>query len=226
MKVDDQILEVNNETFRGKTNVEAMEILRVSMQKNEPVPGHIQLIVARKKGTTDPAHAPISQGREVKVSMNDTNDLEAKLRTISDSSDLSYPNTPTSPVFKEINGVESVGSTPAKNSVQPHGKLKNPALDRIAGGNAFRNTSYQVATHESIMGDMTIGDPSILGSPSRTMFPPSSVSSPTLNAKQPETVLIQGDTYQMQMVYILYAYIMINILSIFSPEKIRVLFSF
>jgi len=52
LRVDDQLLEVNNTALLGLTNVDAMETLRQSMQKDNLVSNSISLVIARPRSST------------------------------------------------------------------------------------------------------------------------------------------------------------------------------
>ena len=52
LKQNDQLIKINGISLLNKTNEEAMQILRESMQIESTKPGHIELVVTRKKNST------------------------------------------------------------------------------------------------------------------------------------------------------------------------------
>ncbi|CAL9689573.1 unnamed protein product [Knipowitschia caucasica] len=71
MRVNDQLIAVNNESLLGKTNQDAMETLRKSMSVEGNRRGTIQLIVARRLKNTDPGLSPLGPRLSLDSSLDD-----------------------------------------------------------------------------------------------------------------------------------------------------------
>ena len=197
LKVNDQLLEVNEEVLEGLSNAEAMEKLRTAMQKDKPKQGFIHLVVARRKGGGLGASTTSVSIREERVSQTSDVNPDDK-QTSSDKTSDSLP-----PVSSKSLTENATEGRPASLSVN---KARNPVLERLTGLNVnnIRNESYQRATHDSLneSTDSANSDKVLPVIPSRV---PNNngmtISSPTLNANRGETVLIEGDNYQVQMVH-------------------------
>lgn len=147
LRVNDQLIEVNNQMLVGKANIDAMETLRNAMQKESPVPGHIKLVVARRRAL------PVPDGPPHTLSPADT-----------------------------VDGVDEVGNNNLHSTFKPN--------------NMQANTAPKPLLHR-INNDT--GKPDKLSPSSRTSKL-LNMSSPTIHANRPETVLIEGENYQVQMV--------------------------
>ena len=142
--MNDQLIEVNGEALLSKSNAAAMETLRRAMQKDLPHSGHIHLVIARR---------PRQRGNR-----------DSRLHTSTDSSSyqdvrISMSEIPTegSSCSGSVVSEEGItGLTAQEREGEHHRQLSNPAIDRLRGvaqtnGAGLRNTSYQRATHDSMM---------------------------------------------------------------------------
>lgn len=168
LRVNDQLMAVNQQSLVGLTNVQSMEVLRKGMTQETPFPGHIQLVVARSKTPFKEPNPP----NELRVSLTDY--------PANSGNSVSLPVTP----LKQF-----IITSPTKRPTNPYTELKNPALDRLSAGYHLRNTSYQRATHDSIMGE-SILDPSVLATPPRM---PKNLKAPTVSGPTSEDVLIENE---------------------------------
>ncbi len=144
---------------------------------------------------------------EMRVSLSEAG-WEERLRKESESSGSdSVFVVPTSGLDTNKN----IYSINEKNLDFAKGKLpvKNLLLENLASQNALRNMSYQMATHESMMNDThaTNDNDSVF-----INFPPKipgkmavvgggGLMSPTINKEPEQTVIIEEDSTQPQMVY-------------------------
>ena len=135
-------MEVNGESLVGKSNAVAMEILRSAMQKEGPKPGHIHLMIARRKALPPPiAVQPIP--RELRVSSSDIPD-GAYVKISGQMTPGEGPDGVRIELPSDGNNIDYI---------QPP---KNMALDRLKDpASSIRNTSYMRATHESML-DQTV----------------------------------------------------------------------
>ena len=160
-----------------------MGSLRNAMQRDGPSPGYIDITVSRKVPSSSTSSLPDNCVREVRISQSDAQSDNVSLK--SGEPDKSAGKDTTDSVFMVV------------------GKPPNPVTSKLAAEYALRNVSYQRATHESMMNETT---DSVFQAPSKVnnakqMKGGLAVSSPTLNTNRGETVLIEGENYQVQMVY-------------------------
>lgn len=194
LKINDQLLEVNDETLTGMPNSEAMDHLRTAMQKDTPKPGYIHLVIGRRKGqTSEPSSAPAGS-RETRISNSEPIERE----DIETEDNLPTVNANNNTIKDDTLEVPGKGSSPAAERPKTLGisKARNPVLDRLTGMNNIRNESYQRATHDSL------NESTDSARSSQSLLPDNNgmtISSP--NSKRGETVLIEGDNYQVQMVH-------------------------
>ena len=204
LKVNDQLLEVNDEVLIGLANSEAMENLRTAMQKDSAKPGHIHIVVGRRPSPAVSLYPSSSEGKEVRVSQSeDPRDIWAQ-----------DDNTETQ-LGGKMKAVEpSVIQQPKPLSPQAMdrpvtlgdmNKVRNPVLDRLTGNNLannIRNESYVRATHDSLNESTDSANSDKIGSTTHFGQLPNNngmtISSPS--SHRGETVLIEGDNYQVQMV--------------------------
>ena len=131
MQVNDQLLEVNSNSLVDLSNTESMEVLRKAMQEEGPVPGCINIKVARRIG----APSPFSQSSPgVFDNTDSTNTSPLNDRNISDSL-TSSENSPEK-THKPLSNMDDM-------------KSPNLFLERVLAGNGLRNESYMRAAHES-----------------------------------------------------------------------------
>ncbi|XP_045168371.2 partitioning defective 3 homolog isoform X3 [Mercenaria mercenaria] len=134
LQVNDQLLEVNSTSLINHANTEAMDLLRNAMQVDGPVPGCINIKVARRIGAPSPSPFA-SQGSEDAEWISGEKELNNNDSL--DTSDQMPGDTNRTPE-KFKNG-----------DIPSNFKSPNLFLDRIMAGNGLRNESYTRATHES-----------------------------------------------------------------------------
>ena len=133
LQVDDQIIEVNGESLIGKSNTAAMGILRGAMQRNCVTKRYISLVVRcdhRSPGGDVQRHS--SSLEEQRIS---TSDAPSYLK----------------PGYRQT--LDSGAPAVAMRTMNKGGGksiFANPLLGHLSEGNALRNTSYQMATHDSM----------------------------------------------------------------------------
>lgn len=133
--MNDQLLEVNEVSLINRTNTEAMDLLRNAMQIEGPVPGSINIKVARRIGApspspfTSPGTEETSWGFPTGKELNNNDSLDNNDHVTNDGR-----GTP----LRTANG-----------DVMGNFKSPNMFLDRIIAGNGLRNESYTRATHDS-----------------------------------------------------------------------------
>ena len=133
LQVDDQIIEVNGESLIGKSNTAAMGILRGAMQRNCVTKRYISLVVRcdhRSPGGDVQRHS--SNLEEQRIS---TSDAPSYLK----------------PGYRQT--LDSGAPAVAMRTMNKGGGksiFANPLLGHLSEGNALRNTSYQMATHDSM----------------------------------------------------------------------------
>ena len=133
MQVNDQLLEVNSNSLVDLSNTESMDLLRKAMQEEGPVPGCINIKVARRIGAPSPS--PFSQTSPGVFDHTDSANSSPLDKNISDSLTSSEHNSPEK-THKPFSNM---------------GDLKSPNLflERVLAGNGLRNESYMRAAHES-----------------------------------------------------------------------------
>ena len=131
LQVNDQLLEVNSNSLVDLSNTESMDVLRKAMQEDGPVPGCINIKVARRIG----APSPFSQTSPgVFDNTDSTNTSPLNDKNYSDSL-TSSENSPD----KNHKPLSNIGDV----------KSPNLFLERVLAGNGLRNESYMRAAHES-----------------------------------------------------------------------------
>ena len=135
---------MNGETLIGKSNTAAMGILRGAMQRNCVTKRYISVAIRRERQPTGGSSSSYvglhpDSPHEQRISASDAPaylQVDAKRtanRTDSDSG---------SPV---VSSARTMSKSDGKNPV-----FANPLLGHLSDGNALRNTSYQMATHDSL----------------------------------------------------------------------------
>ncbi|CAH1788275.1 unnamed protein product [Owenia fusiformis] len=180
LHVNDQLIKVNGHSLLGRANTESMDFLRNAMQNEGPIPGVINLVVARRIGG-----GPITP--------------TGPMRAPSEEVDAQIPE-PQAPPKSPIDQIEKN----FKN--QDLNQIRNPVLDKLTGG--LRNTSYNMATQDSLDQDsLNQSHQSTTPEVNRTRAinvtstynnKANTLSSPTLNSPPGDTVMIQDDTYPPQ----------------------------
>lgn len=163
------------------------------MHKEGPTPGFIHLLVARRSPILSTSFMPEAP-HELRVSRSEPPpgvDYIAgalDLEKLGQGLDLDEDND-----LDDTDGAEEI---PASSSSF---KPKNPALDKLAAAANIRNMSYQRATHDSMM-NATEDDSVFVGRDTRLPGSRPGLSSPTIFGRPSDTVLIQDDDYQVNMV--------------------------
>ena len=181
--VNDQLIKVNGENLSGKSNTFAMETLRKAMQKEGPVTGKIHLVISRRKGaessTTD---SPSS--REIRISQSEQSDGQPSSQNTgamvmdANANKRNYQDLNIANKDGAVNKLASsslvIGRTmaegvPSSNESGAIGRLigESSLIGRsvaIGGGdsNKLRNTSYQIATEETLDQTALEGEPADL----------------------------------------------------------------
>ncbi|KAL4222826.1 Partitioning defective 3 [Mactra antiquata] len=137
LKVNDQLLEVNSTSLINHSNTEAMDLLRTAMQTEGPVPGCINIKVARRIGVTSPTHMNSHSFEDADWG---TGEKELNNNDSLDQTDHVINEGRKSPM-KVHNG-----------DIPSNFKSPNLFLERVMAGNGLRNESYTKATHESFAG--------------------------------------------------------------------------
>ncbi|XP_013401792.1 partitioning defective 3 homolog [Lingula anatina] len=158
LKINDQLVKVNGENLIGKTNTEAMDSLRRAMQKTDPVPGIINLVIARRIGAplASGTSTPNTSGGDHRIlhereksntsevffngpeAMEDFSSQPLKREDLKDTGEV-RGDEPSE--FKENNLDKAI-------DIQ---KIRNPVLDRITGGAGLRNQiPYGMAPSEHL----------------------------------------------------------------------------
>ncbi|KAL3831306.1 hypothetical protein ACJMK2_023076 [Sinanodonta woodiana] len=150
LMVNDQLLEVNNEVLANLPNTEAMERLRKAMQKDEPVPGHINLKVARKVGAPSPS--PFNEG----LSMVFSNENQKRENRIEKEENYSFEMDHSSSREEENDQLDSLGNF----ILSKYTKSPSTFIDRALSGSGLRNESYNIATGDSFTDGSLIPSPS------------------------------------------------------------------
>ena len=133
LQINDQLLEVNSNSLIDLPNTESMEVLRKAMQDEGPVPGCINIKVARRIGAPSPS--PFSQTSPGVFDYTDSFEESPLAQNISDSVTSSEQHTPDKIHKPLANGSDF--------------KSPNLFLERVLAGDGLRNESYTRATHES-----------------------------------------------------------------------------
>ena len=145
--INDQLLEVNGENLSEKSNADAMETLRHAMQREGNDTGFIRVVVGRRPGLAVVTPSTPTTPRELRISMADPAD--------SHNETIQPPGLPPSGRDPGAGGDSKTvnGAQPKAASKNETKKLRNPTVDRIAGGDGggIRNLSYMRATHDSIL---------------------------------------------------------------------------
>ena len=131
LQINDQLLEVNNNSLIDLPNTESMDILRKAMQEEGPVPGCINIKVARRIG----APSPFSQTSPGVFDFTDSFEESPRMQNGGDSANSSEQHTPDKYHKPLANGSDF--------------KSPNLFLERVLAGDGLRNESYTRATHES-----------------------------------------------------------------------------
>ena len=148
--VNDQLLEVNGENLSEKSNADAMETLRLAMQREGNERGFIRVVVGRRPGLEVLTPTTPSTPRELRISLADPADS---------FSETIRPNLPPGlpPAGRELGpGGDSKtvnGAQLKATSKNETNRLRNPVLDQVASSDTggLRNLSYVRATHESML---------------------------------------------------------------------------
>ena len=147
MLINDQLLEVNDENLSEKSNADAMEALRHAMQKEGNGSGFLRVVIGRRPGLAVVTPSTPTTPRELRISMADP----------ADSHNETLPPSGLPPMGRDLG---AGGDSKTVNGAQPKAanknetnKLRNPSLDRVAGGDGggIRNLSYMRATHDSML---------------------------------------------------------------------------
>ncbi|KAK3587877.1 hypothetical protein CHS0354_019766 [Potamilus streckersoni] len=202
LMVNDQLIEVNNEVLANLPNTEAMERLRKAMQKDEPVPGHINLKVARKIGAPSPS--PFIEGPNMVFSIENP---KGESRT-EEEENYSFEMDHSSSREEENDHMENFGNL----ILNKHSKSPSTFLDRILTGSGLRNESYNIATGDSFTDGSLIPSPSkpeseinnnvkreiILGelASHKKKFPPSALDIPKKHSSQNSESSSSEDLHQ------------------------------
>ena len=156
-----------------------MEYLREAMHKEGPTPGFIHLVVARRMPNPSVSILP-DEPHELRVSRSEP-----------------LPGVDYIPGALDLEklgqglDLDDAGSTAESTPTE----VRNPALEKVMN---LRNLSYQKATHESMMNateDDVFAD--------KNGQPKTGISSPTIAGHPRETVMIETDEDQVNMVHMI-----------------------
>lgn len=150
---------MNGENLTDKSNADAMEALRLAMQKEGNETGFIRVLIGRRPGLAVVTPSTPTTPRELRISMADPADSH---------NDTFIPPTAAAgglpPSGAGGDGARTDASQPkAAHKPSDTNRLRNPVLDRVsartgaesgsgegdAGG--IRNLSYMRATHDSML---------------------------------------------------------------------------
>ena len=138
LQIDDQIIEVNGEPLIGKSNTAAMGILRGAMQRNCVTKRYISVLVCRDHRSPDGSSSS-------DVQRHSSNLEEQRIST----SDAPSYLKPGSKLTLDSGAPVVAMRTMNKGGGKSH-LFANPLLGHLSDGNTLRNTSYQMATHDSM----------------------------------------------------------------------------
>ncbi|XP_071157777.1 partitioning defective 3 homolog isoform X4 [Mytilus edulis] len=182
LAINDQLLEVNDESLRNLSNSESMETLRKAMQKEGVIQGHIHLTIARKIGAPSPS--PFQESSTDYFLYNGLN----KSSDYSESNDSKEIVSVPPDVTQNIHPVE----------LKDYGvdKSRNFLIERLMGAsNGLRNESYTRATHDSFNDSGNVSSPEV--SPIKPLK-----SAPTvhelLERNTRNSILIEEDSQEPQ----------------------------
>ena len=145
LQVDDQIIEVNGESLIGKSNTAAMGILRGAMQRNCITKRYISVVVRRERqppGGRSSSYVDLqpTSPEEQRISTSDAPPfLQAGAKRTANKQDSGSPM---------VAGTRTISKSGGQNQI-----FANPLLGHLSDGNGLRNTSYQMATHDSLNED-------------------------------------------------------------------------
>lgn len=145
LQVDDQIIEVNGESLIGKSNTAAMGILRGAMQRNCITKHYISVVVRRERqppGGRSSSYVDLqpTSPEEQRISMSDAPPfLQAGAKRTTNKQDSGSPM---------VASMRTTSKSGGQNQI-----FANPLLGHLSDGNGLRNTSYQMATHDSLNED-------------------------------------------------------------------------
>ncbi|OPL33223.1 hypothetical protein AM593_02247, partial [Mytilus galloprovincialis] len=182
LAINDQLLEVNDESLRNLSNSESMETLRKAMQKEGVIQGHIHLTIARKIGAPSPS--PFQESSTDYFLYNGLN----KSSDYSESNDSKEIVSVPPDITQNIHPVE----------LKDYGvdKSRNFLIERLMGAsNGLRNESYTRATHDSFNDSGNVSSPEV--SPIKPLK-----SAPTvhelLERNTRNSILIEEDSQEPQ----------------------------
>ncbi|KAK7111004.1 partitioning defective 3 homolog isoform X2 [Littorina saxatilis] len=144
LQLNDQLLDVNGIKLHGIPNVAAMENLRRAMTTEGPIPGYIQLSVARKIGAPSPF--PLSE------SSHDSSQNEMMMRHYRTRSDLSQ----TSDFVDSPNHSRQSSTSKVSDSEIMFFGDRTPSKEMLGSGHNLmsasnlRNESYLRANNDSL----------------------------------------------------------------------------
>jgi partitioning defective protein 3 len=92
LKPNDQLIKINGISLLNKSNEEAMQILRESMQVESSKPGHIELVVTRKKYSTKENNLIQTKATDNNINNNTTNNNREVLKIIKNDNENSNNN--------------------------------------------------------------------------------------------------------------------------------------
>ncbi|XP_067934733.1 partitioning defective 3 homolog isoform X12 [Watersipora subatra] len=171
LQINDQLLCVNDDDLKKKTNAEAMETLRKAMHTEGPMPGHIKLTVERK------VSASVSSGSTPEPWESSTTDSTVTGRNSTDGGMEPLGNRVVEVTLAQHNERKLSTTVTAEATLSPVEpvdaqnvieQMRNPVLDRITGGGNSKlsdttmdeNESYHIATHEDSDGEESYDPPS------------------------------------------------------------------
>ena len=150
MIVNDQLLEVNGENLGDKSNADAMETLRLAMQREGNERGCIRVVIGRRPGLEVTTPSTPSTPRELRISLADPTDShnESVLPSV-------RPGLPPTGRDLGAGGDNRTGSSaqPREPNKNETNRLRNPVLNKATSSDSggIRNLSYMRATHDSML---------------------------------------------------------------------------